>query len=371
MATAGLTDVVATSSSICDLDGKAGKLRYYGLDIADLAEHSTFEETVYLLWYGKLPTKLELDSLDKDLISSRHLPPEILSLIRSFPRTATPMEVLRTIVSALSIFDPDNGNNSREANVRKATRLVAQFPTIVAAEDRIRRNLEPVAPKAGLNHAANFLYMMTGEEPDAYKAHVMDVALILHADHELNASTFAARVTAGTLADMYASVTSAIGALSGPLHGGANEQVMKMLLEINEPSKVDDYISSKLASKEKVMGFGHRVYKTADPRATILQQYSRELGERASETKWYTMSKQIEAYMISNKNLNANVDFFSASTYYQMGLPIDLFTPIFAVSRISGWTAHILEQYANNKLIRPVADYEGPGGVPYIPIDQR
>ena len=367
----GLEEVIAASSAICELNGKEGKLSYFGVNIHDLAAHSSFEETVYLLWHGKLPTKAQLHELDTRLRASRALPEPVLSLMRAFPKTATPMEVLRTVVSALSMYDPDTGDNSQDANVRKATRLTAQFPTIVAAAERLRNGQEPVAPRQDLGHAANFLSMLFGKEPDAYTAHVMDLALILHADHEFNASTFAGRVTAATLADMYAAITSAIGALSGPLHGGANEQVMRMLMRIGSVDKVESYLDNALEHKEKVMGFGHRVYRTEDPRATHLRQISRELGERAGDTKWFDMSRKVEQYMNAHKQLNANVDFYSASTYYQMGLPIELFTPIFACSRISGWTAHALEQYANNRLIRPLAYYTGPTNVSYTPIDQR
>lgn len=367
----GLEEVIAASSSICELNGREGKLSYFGIDIHDLAQYSTFEETAYLLWHGKLPNKSQLEHFTGQLHASRALPNEILTLIHSFPRTAKPMDVLRTVVSTLGLYDPDAGNESQEANIRKATRLTAQLPTIVASAERIRNGQDVVAPRADLSQAANFLYMLTGKEPGAYQAHVMDLALILHADHEFNASTFAARVTAATLADMYSAITSALGALSGPLHGGANEQVMRMLLRIGSVDNVEGYLEEALAKKEKIMGFGHRVYKTEDPRATHLRQVSHDLGERAGDTKWFDMSRKVELYIREHKGLNANVDFYSASTYYQMGLPIDLFTPIFASSRIAGWTAHVLEQYANNRLIRPLAHYSGPTNVAYIPIDQR
>ena len=367
----GLEEVIAASSSICELNGKEGKLSYFGIDIHDLAAHSSFEETVYLLWHGKLPTKSQLDELDTRLRASRALPEPVISLMRAFPKTATPMDVLRTVVSALSMYDPDTGNNSQDANVRKATRLTAQFPTIVAAAERLRNGQEIVAPREDLGHAANFLYMLFGKEPDSYNAQVMDLALILHADHEFNASTFAGRVTAATLADMYAAITSAIGALSGPLHGGANEQVMRMLLRMGSIENVESHLEQMRANKEKVMGFGHRVYKTEDPRATHLRQISHDLGERAGDTKWFDMSRRVELWVNEHVHLNANVDFYSATTYYQLGVPVELFTPIFACSRISGWTAHALEQYANNRLIRPLAYYTGPTNVPYTPIDQR
>jgi len=369
--TEGLEDVVVSHSQICDLDGKLGKLSYFGIDIHDLARYSTFEETAYLLWHGVLPTRSQLEDVNAQLRANRALPGPASELMRLLPRTSTPMDVLRTTVSALSSFDPDAGDNSREANLRRSIHLTACMPTIVAGWDRLRSGKEPVAPLADGNHATNFLYMLTGEMPDAYNAHVLDVALILHADHELNASTFAARVTAATLADMYAAITSAIGTLSGPLHGGANEQVMRMLLKIGEVDKASAYIQGALDRHERIMGFGHRVYKTEDPRATHLRQMSSELGERTGDSRWYEMSHIIEEYIKEHKGLNANVDFYSASVYYMMGIPIDLDTPIFACSRISGWTAHVLEQYGNNRLIRPRAEYVGPKNVPYVPVEQR
>lgn len=369
--TEGLEDIIAAHSCICDLDGKLGKLSYFGLDIHDLARYSSFEETAYLLWYGVLPAKEQLEDMSAQLCANRALPGPVSELMRLFPKTSTPMDVLRTTVSALSSFDPDAGDNSPEANHRRSIRLTAVIPTIVAGWDRLRNGKEPVAPLADGNHATNFLYMLKGEMPDPYYAHVMDIVLILHADHELNASTFAARVTAGTLAGMYAAITSAIGTLSGPLHGGANEQVMRMLLKIGEVDKAGAYIQAALERHERIMGFGHRVYKTEDPRATHLRQMSRELGERTGDSRWYEISRIVEEYIKEHKGLNANVDFYSASVYYMMGIPIDLDTPIFACSRVSGWTAHVLEQYANNRLIRPRAEYVGPKDVAYVPIEQR
>ncbi len=367
----GLEEVVAASSSICELNGKEGKLSYFGIDIHDLAKYSTFEETTYLLWHGTLPNKSQLEQVTGQLHASRALPAEVLTLMHSFPKTAKPMDVLRTAVSTLGLYDPDAGDESQAANVRKATRLTAQLPTIVASAERIRQGQPVVSPRADLSQAANFLYMLTGQEPDGYSTKVMDLALILHADHEFNASTFAARVTAATLADMYSAITSALGALSGPLHGGANEQVMRMLLRIGSVDNAEPYLEQALEKKEKIMGFGHRVYKTEDPRATHLRQVSHDLGERAGDTKWFDMSRKVELYIKEHKGLNANVDFYSATTYYQIGIPLDLFTPIFACSRIAGWTAHVLEQYANNRLIRPLAYYSGPTNVPYTPVDQR
>jgi citrate synthase len=367
----GLRGVVAASSSIGDVNGEKGELIYQGLNIHDLATNSTFEEVVFLLWNGSLPKRSELDELKKNLAASYELPEPIDSLIKQFPADADPMDSLRTAVSALAFYDKESRDLSRDASIRVATRLTARFPTIVAAIDRRRNGLEPIKPKLDLGIATNFLYMLKGELPDEFDAHVLDVALILQADHELNASTFTARVVAGTLADMYSAVTAALGALSGPLHGGANTAVMKMLLEIGSLDKVEAFVKDALATKKKIMGFGHAVYRTEDPRATHLRRFSKEMGERKGDTKWYEMTAKIEELMKNAKGLLPNVDAYSASTYYMMGIPLDLYTPIFAISRISGWTAHILEQYADNKLIRPRAEYVGPRDVPYVPIDER
>jgi citrate synthase len=369
--TVGLRDVVAAPSSICFIDGAKGILAYRGYNIHDLAEHSTFEEVVYLLWYGRLPKRSELDELSVRLAANRAVAPEIIALMKMFPHTAVPMDALRTAISALSFYDPDQGNNSLGANQRKALRLTAQMATLVAAFDQIRNGREPLEPKKELSHAANFLYLLNGKEPGEEEARAFDVALILHADHEFNASTFAARVTAATLANMYSDIVSAMGALSGPLHGGANEAVMRMLLAIGSLEGVEKYIRDKLAAKEKIMGFGHAVYQTEDPRATHLRRILREIGQRQGETKWFEISRRIEEIVNKEKGLRANVDFYSASIYYLLGIPIDLFTPVFAISRISGWTAHVLEQYANNRLIRPRAEYTGAEHLDYVPIDKR
>lgn len=368
---AGLEDVVATTSSICDLDGKLGKLTYFGVDIHDLAQHSSFEETTYLLWHGKLPTRAQLEEVQDQFILQRPLPGRLVDIMRLLPTTTTPMDVLRTCVSALAAFDADLNDKSDTANQQRALRLTAVVPTIVASWENIRNGKDPVIPLNDSNHATNFLYMLTGKMPDEYSTHVLDVALILHADHELNASTFAARVSAGTKADMYASVTAAIGALSGPLHGGANEQVIRMLLRIGEPAHAEAYIHDALEHKERIMGFGHRVYRTDDPRATHLRAMSEELGKRNNDTRWYEISRIIEKYVMEHKGLYANVDFYSASVYYSLGIPIDLDTPIFASSRTAGWTAHILEQYANNRLIRPRAEYVGQKVTEYVPLVKR
>lgn len=371
----GLRGVVAASSSIGDVNGEKGELIYQGVNIHDLATKSTFEEVVFLLWNGRLPKRAELDEFKKSLAAFYELPWEAVELIKGMcsraPKNADPMDMLRTVISAIALFDEEKRDLSRETSIRVATRLTARFPVIVAAIDRARNGKEIIQPKPDLNIATNFLYMLKGEMPDEFDAHVLDVALILQADHELNASTFTARVVAGTLADMYSAVTAALGALSGPLHGGANTAIMKILLEIDDVNKVEDYVKDALAKKKKIMGFGHAVYKTEDPRATHLRRFSKEMGERKGNSKWYDITAKLEEIMKREKNLLPNVDAYSASTYYMMGIPLDLYTPIFAVSRISGWTAHILEQYADNKLIRPRAEYIGPRNVPYVPIDER
>ncbi|MGA9768961.1 MAG: citrate synthase [Blastocatellia bacterium] len=370
-AKAGLEGIVAGESILSDVNGQEGRLIYAGYDIHDLAEHSTFEEIIYLLWNGHLPTRPELDELKQQLSRESGLPAEIQQLIRLLPKDASPMDMLRTVVSALSFYDPDKADISREANLRRAIRLTAKLPTILTTFQRVRNGLDPVEPRGDLSLAGNFLYTLKGEEPDEIATRTMDVAFILHADHELNASTFAARVTAATLSDMYSAIVSAIGTLKGPLHGGANEGVIKNLLEIETVENVEPWVKNAFAGKQKIMGFGHRVYRTEDPRATHLREMSRQLGERTGETKWYDMSVKMEEVVKREKGLNANVDFYSASTYYALGIPTDLFTPIFACSRISGWTAHVLEQYKNNRLIRPRAEYVGPRGLKYTPIEDR
>ena len=371
MTKAGLEDVVAANSAICDIIGPEGKLTYRGIDIHDLARQSSFEETTYLLWFGVLPTRETLHQFAAELVAHRALPTQVLILMKDFPRSATPMDALRTALSALAFYDPQAHDASREANIAKATRVTAQTATIVAAYEQIRRGREPVRPDTSGSHAENFLRMLFGAEPDPLYVRAMDLALILHADHELNASTFAARVTAATLADMYSAVVSAIGALAGPLHGGANEQVMKMLQKIGEPERVEAYVTERLQAHQKISGFGHRVYRTEDPRATHLRQMSRELGEHVGNLRWYEISRRVEEVVMQQKHLYANVDFYSASCYFTMGIPIDMFTPVFATSRVSGWTAHILEQYADNRLIRPRAEYIGEKDVGYVPIDRR
>jgi len=370
--TKGLEGIVAATSTICYIDGDAGILAYRGIDIHELAQHSTFEETCYLLWFGKLPNRAELADLTQKLAVERKVDPAIFQLMRNMPKTAIPMEVLRTAVSALSPYDADAEKMDHDANVRKAIRLTSQIAMIVAGYDRIRKGKDLVQPDQSLSHAANFLLQLNGIKPSKTAEKALDVALVLHADHELNASTFAARVIAATLADMHSAIVGGIGALKGPLHGGANEAVMRMLFDIDKKGEDPvEYVKAMLAAKKKVSGFGHRVYTTEDPRATHLRKMSEELGKDANP-KWYDLSAKIEQYIKKEKGLNANVDFYSASTYTTLGLDVDLFTPVFAVSRISGWTAHVIEQLDDNRLIRPRADYLGPKyPAKYVPIEQR
>jgi citrate synthase len=373
-AKAGLEDVVAASSSICYLDGEHGVLAYRGYDIHDLADHATFEEVCYLLWHGRLPNRAELGDLHSQLAVARPLPDGILRLMRSLPPVPA-MDALRTLVSALSHYDPGANDMSPEGRYRTSVRLTAQLGSIVSTYGRIAAGGGQIEPDPALSHAANFLYMLTGNRPSTLAARAIDIALILHADHEFNASTFVARVAAATLTDVHSAITGGIGALKGPLHGGANADVMHMLLEFGQDvadQKIEELIRGKLARKEKIPGFGHRVYRTEDPRATHLRKMSEELGKRAGDLRWFQMSQRIEQIVRAEKKLNANVDFYSATTYYYLGIPIDLFTPVFAVSRISGWTAHVLEQYAHNRLIRPRADYIGPSyPQTYVPLDRR
>ncbi len=368
---AGLEDVVANTSEICFIDGHEGRLVYRGYNVADLAETTSFEEVVYLLWKGNLPNREELDHLKKELRDSATLATPVMDLIKSLPKDTHPMDALRSAVSVAGIYDPDGSDMSPEANHRKAVRLVSQVPTMVAAFDRVRNGRAPVAPEPALGLAENFLYMLHGERSKALHARVFNTALILHADHELNASTFSARVTAGTLSDIYSAVTSAVGTLKGPLHGGANEQVMYMLEKIGTVENAKPWIEGALARKDKIMGFGHRVYRTEDPRAIILRRLSKEVGEDAGDLRWYHMLNEVREAIMGSKNLFPNVDFYSGSVYAQMGIPTDIFTPVFAVSRVSGWTAHILEQYQNNRLIRPRAEYTGATHRDFVPLENR
>jgi citrate synthase len=371
--TKGLEGIVAANSSICFIDGDKGVLAYRGIDIHELAKNSSFEETCYLLWYGHLPTRQQLEDFRHTLAGERKLDPAVVRLLEQTPKSAPPMEVLRTAVSMLSFYDADAARNDHEANLRKAYRLTSQMAMIVALYDRFRKDKPPVEADPSLSHAGNFLLMLTGEKPSQTAEKALDVALILHADHELNASTFAARVIAATLSDMHSAITGALGALKGPLHGGANEAVMRMLFAIDKAGEDPvEHVRRMLAEKKKISGFGHRVYHTEDPRATHLRKMSEDLGKAGGNGKWFAMSRQIEQYMNQEKKLNANVDFYSASTYTALGIDLDLFTTIFALSRISGWAAHVIEQVDDNRLIRPRAEYVGPAWPnPYVPLDKR
>src|SRR6266508_341968 len=346
---------------------------YRGFDVDELVAQSSFEEVTYLLWYGKLPTRKELDRHVKALSStaSRKLPPKLISMLKLLPKKTTPMEALRTGVSALSAFDPDAADNSREATLRKTIRLTAQMPTLVAAWDRIRRGKAPVASNPRLSLAGNFLYMMSGKKPTPLATKTFDVALILHADHEFNASTFAARVTAATMSDLHSSIVSAIGALKGPLHGGANEQVMLMVQKIKSPANAEAWIRKTLADHGRVMGFGHRVYRVEDPRAKHLRRLAEELGKQAGNTSYVEILDTVVRVVGEQKRIFPNVDLYSGAAYASMGIPTDQFTPIFAMSRVVGWAAHVMEQHANNRLIRPRAEYTGPTHATYVPIDRR
>jgi len=368
----GLEGVIALESELSFIDGQKGELVYRGYDIHDLARNATFEEVVYLLWNGELPTQRELDTLTTQMREARPLPDQVLALLHQTPDDAHPMAVLRTAVSSLAFHDPEADTMEADANYRKAIRLLSQIPTIIAAFDRTRQGLDPVAPLDTESMAYNFLYMLNGERPGKAAERIFDVCLVLHADHGLNASTFTSRVIGSTLSDIYSAVAGGIGALKGPLHGGANREVMRMLLEIDDQgADAAAYVQERLAGKERVMGFGHRVYKTMDPRAAILRDMVQDLSEEKGDMRWYNYSMAILETMKAEKDLDPNVDFFSASTYYQLGLSPDLFTPIFALSRTAGWSAHLLEQWADNRLIRPRAEYVGPRGKTFVPIDER
>ncbi len=367
----GLEGVVAGTSAISEVDGINGKLAYRGIDIHDLAANSSTEEAAYLLWYGELPTKHQLSDLEDELSCCRDLPHGALRMILDYPESAEPMMALRTSVSALSMYDPGGTEHHHDVDLSRAILLTSRIPVIIAAFHRARQRLSPIAPRHDLGLAANFLYMMNNELPPERWASILDKCLIVHMDHELNASTFAARVAAATLSDLYSSVTAAIGTLAGPLHGGANEQVMQMLRRIGDPDKTEDYLKTLLDQGKKVPGFGHRVYKTDDPRAVELKKIAKELTAEVGEPRWYEITRRVEEYMLSEKGLNGNVDLYSGSVYYSLGIPIDLFTPVFAIARNVGWTAHILEQYDNNRLIRPRAEYVGLRDIPYVPIEER
>jgi citrate synthase len=368
---AGLEEIVAAQTSLSDIDGQLGRLSYVGHDIHDLAEHATFEEVVYLLHHLRLPTASELEDLAEQLASGRELSPFLADLMGTLAEQTSPMSMLRTSISAASAYDPDGWDQSAEANYRKAIRLIARTPTLIASYHRMRTGQEPIPPNPKLPHAANFLAMLTGEEPDQEAARALDVTLVLYADHTMNASTFTARVIASTLSDMHSAITGAIAALKGPLHGGANEEAWKMIEEIGEVDRAESYIKERLARKQKIMGFGHRVYKTEDPRCTHLRRLSGELGERTGERKYHEIAERVEKVVMESKGIYPNVDFYAATVYNYLGVPIDLMTPIFALARMAGWTAHVREQYADNRLIRPESEYVGPRDQEYVPIEER
>ncbi len=364
----GLEGIVAAESSISSIIDD--QLTYAGYSIEDLADQASFEEVIFLLWNLHLPNKTELMYLKNELAANAEIPQEMIGHFKSYPiNEVHPMAALRTAVSMLSLYDVEADDT--EVNYQKAIRVLAKVPTLIAAFARVRKGLEPVSPNRDFGFAENFLYMMTGEKPSPLAVRTLDLALVLHADHELNASTFTARVCVATLTDIYSGVTAAIGALKGPLHGGANEAVMNMLKEIGSIDQVESYVADKIEKKQKLMGFGHRVYKNGDPRAKYLKAVSRDLAGQTGDTKWFEMSDKIEEVFVAEKGIKPNVDFYSATVYHSLGIDHDLFTPIFVISRTSGWLAHILEQYADNRLFRPRAEYVGPGLQKYIPIEER
>ena len=370
----GLEDVYVKESKICLVDGIEGRLLYVGYDIRDLAAHSTFEETCYLLWNLRLPLRSDLETTRRAIGEERKVPPEIYAMLRKMPRTTVPIDALRTAVSALAAFDPELGDPSRDANLRKALRITAKLGTLVAAIHRIREGKRPLAPDPSRGHAEDILRMITGKEPDAQMARILDVALILHADHSLNASTFGATVAASTLADLYSTVVAGIATLKGPLHGGANEQALKMLLKIGSPANAETYVANALAQREKLPGFGHRVYKNYDPRALILRDHAKALAERSGDMNLFDTATAVQEIMLrelAERRIYPNVDFYSGVTYHLMGLPADVFTPIFAVSRVSGWTAHVIEYWQSNRILRPLDAYIGPMEAQYVPVDER
>ena len=367
----GLDGVVAATTRLSDVKGDVGELIYAGYNINELAGKVTYEEAVYLLHYQHLPNRKELSELKARLVAARELPKGVVEIIKTFPKSAAPMHAIRTAVSALGCFDPRADDDTMEGNREKALRIIAQIPILTAYFHRSRQNKSLLPPDPSLGEAANFLYLIDGERPSQEKESTLDMCYVLHADHGMNASTFSARVTIATLSDMYSAITSAIGTLKGPLHGGANEGVIKMLQEIGSLDKVDAYLADSFAQKKKIMGIGHRIYKTLDPRAPHLKRMAQLLSAKLGEPKWIQMSERIAETMLKQKNLNANVDFYSATVYYSLGIPTDLFTPIFAISRTAGWTAHVLEQLADNRLIRPQSVYTGPVGLKVVPIEQR
>jgi citrate synthase len=367
----GLREIVAAQTRLSDIDGQAGRLWYVGYDINDLAGRTSYEEVVHLLHELRLPTQTELDTLIDFMVEEREVSKFLQDLMPTLAQQTSPMSMLRTSVSAASAYDPDGWDDSVEADRRKALRLIAKTPTLLAMYHRMRTGQEIVPPNNKLPHAANFLHMLLGLEPSQEDAEVIDTTFVLYADHTMNASTFTARIVASTLADMFSAITAAIAALKGPLHGGANEESMKMLEEVGSPDRAEAYVRDRLDRHQKVMGFGHAVYKTMDPRAVVLKRISKETGERHDDTSWYEISEAIERTVAEQKGLFPNVDFYAASVYHTLGIPTDLMTPIFAVARMAGWTAHVREQYADNRIIRPGSEYVGPVDQTWVPIDER
>jgi len=367
----GLEGVVAAETRLCDLDGANGRLAYGGYNIDDLARRATFEEVAQLLWYGELPTRAELERLQAELIAARPLPRELLQAFTLMPRATDPMRVLQSAVAMLGMHDPDTTDNSHEANLRKAVRLTSQLATAICAHHRIRSGQEPVAPAKDLGHAANFLYMLSGERPSPVTTKAFDASLTLYAEHELNASTFTARVITSTQSDMHSAVAGGVGALKGTLHGGAGEAVMRALMEIGEVANVERFTDEALATRRRLMGFGHRVYKAGDPRAAILKGMAEEACRQSGQFKWYEMAVRLHERINRAKGLIPNVDFYSAPLFYSLGIAVDLFTPVIAAGRIVGWTANIIEQHRDNRLIRPRGDYQGPGRRAWVPLEKR
>ena len=367
----GLEGVVAAETRLCDLDGAHGRLAYVGYDIDELARLASFEEVAYLLWHGELPKAAQLDGLTVQLTAAREVPRDLLEAFRLMPKHTDPMRALQAAVALLGMHDPDATDNSHAANVRKAVRLTAQFATVICAHHRIRNGQEPVSPAAGLGHAANFLYMLTGQRAGAAAVKAFDASLTLYAEHELNASTFTTRTIVSTQSDMHSAVAGGVGALKGPLHGGAGEAVMRTLMEIGEVSNVDAFTQKALAEKRRLMGFGHRVYKAGDPRAAILRGMAEDACRQSGQFKWYEMAVKLHERIGAAKGLIPNVDFYSAPLFYSLGIPVDLFTPVIAAGRIAGWTANIIEQHDDNRLIRPRADYVGPKRRAFVPVAKR
>ena len=367
----GLEGVVAAETALCDLDGKNGRLAYRGYDIEDLARRASFEEVCHLLWYGELPTAAQLDKTTLGLIAARDVPAELVQALRLMPKDTDPMRVLQSVVAMLGMRDPDATDNSREANFRKAVRLTSQIASAICVHHRVRSGLEPIRPAPDLSLAANFLYMLTGKRPSGVVAKAFDASLTLYAEHELNASTFTTRVIVSTQSDMHSAVAGGVGALKGPLHGGAGEAVMRTLMEIGEVANVDAFVAKALGERRRLMGMGHRVYKAGDPRAAILKGMAEDACRQSGQFKWYEMAVNLHARVNEAKKLIPNVDFYSAPLFYSLGIPVDLFTPVIAAGRIAGWTANIIEQHEDNRLIRPRGDYIGPARRAFVPVDRR